>query len=179
LISSLLPDRKLSLVDRLAYFISTGAGAGLIPIAPGTFGSVEGVAIFTCISVAIARSGADQTGARTGYWLLLIALNLIVFAIGVWASGRTARLLRTPDPSRVVIDEVSGQMISLAPVLFAPTWQSILLGFILFRAFDILKPYPISRLERLPGGWGIMTDDVGAGILAGALLAIARAVQII
>lgn len=179
LISTPLPDRKLSLADRLSYLIATGAGAGLSPIAPGTFGSLEGVAIFACVSVAIVRSGTDQVAAHTGYWLLLIALNLIVFAVGVWASSRVAGLMGVDDPGRVVIDEVSGQMISLTPLLFAPTWQSIFLGFILFRLFDIWKPYPISRLERLPSGWGIMMDDVGAGILAAAVLSIARAVQIV
>jgi phosphatidylglycerophosphatase A len=178
LISTSIPDRKLSVVDRLACFIGTGAGAGLIPVAPGTFGSIEGAAIFACISLAIARTGTDRASARTGLWLLIIAVNLFVFGVGVWASGRVARLLGTSDPGRVVIDEVSGQLISLTPLLFGSTWQSILLGFILFRAFDILKPYPISKLERLPGGWGIMMDDVGAGVLAAGVLSVMRALQL-
>jgi phosphatidylglycerophosphatase A len=83
-------------------------------------------------------------------------------------------LLRIDDPGRVVIDEVSGQLISLTPLLVAPTWFSVLLGFILFRAFDILKPFPISKLERLPLGWGIMADDAGAGILVAAILLVLR-----
>ena len=170
LISTPGSERIIESVDRLAYLIATGAGAGLAPIAPGTFGSVEGVAIFVLISAA-ARMQSEHNGK---YWLLLGAINLAVFAVGVWASSRVARLLRTTDPGRVVIDEISGQMISLSPLLFAPTWVSVLLGFILFRAFDIFKPYPIRKLERLPGGWGIMADDVGAGILAAAILIVAR-----
>ena len=162
-------------MDRLAYIIATGAGAGLIPIAPGTFGSVEGVAIFVVLWAAIPNSAATEAVITpAGYRLLTVVVNLVLFGVGVWASGRVARLLRTEDPGRVVIDEISGQMIALTPLLSGPTWPSVLLGFILFRAFDIIKPYPISRLERLPGGWGIMADDAGAGILAGVILVIVR-----
>lgn len=167
------------LVDRFAYLFATGAGAGLIPVAPGTFGSIEGAAIFACISLATTGAGPYSPGIQAGYWFLLIAVNLLVLAVGVWSSGRVARLMRQADPGRVVIDEVSGQMISLTPLLFAPTWQSILLGFVLFRAFDILKPYPISRLERLPAGWGIMMDDVAAGILAAGVLLVVRMLRVL
>jgi len=167
-------------MDRLAYIIATGAGAGLIPIAPGTFGSIEGVAIFVAMWAARPRPmGAETSVSQPGYWLLLIALNLVLFAVGVWAAGRVARVLRIEDPGRVVVDEVSGQMIALTPLVFAPTWPAVLLGFILFRAFDILKPYPISKLERLPGGWGIMADDAGAGIFAAVILVIVRLARIL
>jgi len=167
-------------VDRLAYIIATGAGAGLIPIAPGTFGSVEGIAIFALMWAAIPNiTGTPFVIIEAGSWLLVTALNLALFAVGVWASGRVARLLVTEDPGRVVIDEVSGQVIALTPLLFGPTWPSVVLGFILFRALDILKPYPISRLERLPGGWGIMADDAGAGILAAVILTIVRLARIV
>jgi phosphatidylglycerophosphatase A len=179
LISTPLPGRELSPADRLAYLIATGAGAGLIPVAPGTFGSVEGAVIFACVSVAVGRSETDHSSAQALYWLLLIAINILVFAIGVWASGRVARLMGVSDPGSVVIDEVSGQMISLTPLLFAPAWRYMLLGFLLFRAFDIMKPFPISRLERLPAGWGIMMDDVGAGLLTAALLSAVRALQLL
>jgi phosphatidylglycerophosphatase A len=164
-------------MDRLAYLLATGAGAGLLPLAPGTFGSLEGVAIFAGISVAARMGSTPHT--HISYWLLLATANFVVFGVGVWASGRASRLMGSKDPSQVVIDEVSGQMISLTAILFAPTWQSVLLGFILFRAFDIFKPYPIRKLERLPGGWGIMADDVGAGILAALILLVARSVRIV
>jgi phosphatidylglycerophosphatase A len=160
------PYASLPFIERLAYFIGTGAGAGLIPIAPGTFGSIEGVAVFLGIHQAAS-------------WLLFIGVNVVVFCVGVWASSRVAQLLGVTDPGRVVIDEVSGQLISLTPLLFAPTWLSVLLGFILFRGFDIWKPFPIRKLERLPRGWGIMTDDAGAGILAAIVLLILRLVRIV
>jgi phosphatidylglycerophosphatase A len=149
-------------------------------LAPGTFGSLEGVAIFAGLSAAVPHSGSEDVVVNaTGYWFLLIGVNLLVFSVGVWASGRVARLLGIADPARVVIDEISGQLISITPLLFAPAWRTVVLGFILFRAFDILKPYPIGKLERLPGGWGIMADDVGAGILAAAILIIVRLARIV
>ena len=165
-------------MERLAYFIGTGAGAGLIPIAPGTFGSVEGVAFFLGIHQAASGMSAHGAGGTAAHWLLFIGVNLVIFWAGVWASGRVARLLGLTDPGCVVIDEVSGQLISLAPLLVAPTWLSVLLGFVLFRGFDILKPFPIRKLERLPQGWGIMADDAGAGVLAAGVLLIARLVRI-
>jgi phosphatidylglycerophosphatase A len=179
LITTSPPDPKPAFTDGLAYFVATGAGAGLIPKAPGTFGSVEGVAVFLGIHAAMSGFSAGYSAGRTGFWILFTVANLLIFWVGVWASGRTARLLGVTDPGRVVIDEVSGQLISLTPVLFAPTWLTVMLGFVLFRAFDILKPYPIRNLERLPRGWGIMADDAGAGMLAAAVLLILRLARIV
>jgi phosphatidylglycerophosphatase A len=130
-------------------------GLGLVPLAPGT-----------------AASAAAAVGWKLGLgglpvllYLLLVAV--LFFAGAAAATARAAELGRT-DPGRIVIDEVCGQLVAAA---FLPaTWTAAGLSFALFRVFDIIKPWPIRRLERLPGGWGIMADDIGAG-LAAALLA--------
>jgi len=96
--------------------------------------------------------------------VLFAALIVGVIAIGIPAATRVARASRTEDPQFVVIDEVAGQWITL---LFSPvTWKTLVVGFILFRGFDIVKPPPVRQLERLPEGTGIVADDVAAGVLA-------------
>src|SRR6185369_14269521 len=98
--------------------------------------------------------------------LMLVVIFLVTMA-GIWAASRSEKLLGKKDPSIVVIDEVAGQMIALLSGPFwAPTWWSILTAFILFRLFDIWKPYPIRRFEALESGLGIMTDDLVAGVYA-------------
>jgi phosphatidylglycerophosphatase A len=132
------------------------------------------------------------------YLLIQIALGLIVAAIGVWSAGRAARFWRQHDPQKVVIDEVSGQHLAIVLGCALPIWRSIpgawqtsvwgylahdatlnwkylLVGFILFRVFDIWKPFPARQFESLPGGWGIMADDWMAGVYAAIGLWIARA----
>ena len=89
--------------------------------------------------------------------------------LGIWAAGATARDLGKKDPGRVVIDEVLGQWLTAAGILH-PTWQSYLLAFALFRIFDIIKPWPIRSLEKLPGGVGIVFDDLLAGVYGGVLM---------
>jgi len=102
--------------------------------------------------------------------VLLAVANTLIFAVGVLASDRVCKILQAKDPRRIVIDEVSGQLISLSPLLISPTWLSVLIGFLLFRIFDIFKPYPIRKLEHLPGGLGVMADDVLAGVYAAVLV---------
>jgi phosphatidylglycerophosphatase A len=100
--------------------------------------------------------------------LLALLLACLALALGIPAATRVARQSGVTDPSFVVIDEVAGQMIAL---IAAPLrWKTLLAGFILFRAFDILKPPPLRLLEKIPGGAGIMLDDVGAGLYALAIL---------
>lgn len=94
----------------------------------------------------------------------MLGLSAIALALGIPAATQVAREKDDDDPSYVVIDEVAGQMLSFTAIPFH--WQSLLAAFILFRAFDILKPPPLRHLERLPGGLGIMLDDVGAGVYA-------------
>jgi len=138
------------------YLISTGLGSGYSPVAPGTAGSLLAAVVIFLI-------------APMANWLLFLIL-LVLFFLGVYSSGQLEKELGE-DPSLVVIDEIVGMGISL---LFAPAdWRWFLLAFIFFRAFDILKPPPIKYLEKINGGWGIMLDDVMAGIYALILVQIA------
>lgn len=156
----------------MAYALATGLGAGFVPIAPGTVGSAEGVAIF----VAILAIHLGQTSLM----IVLTILNVIIFVIGVWASTRTCELTGIKDPRLVVIDEVSGQLITLTPLAFLPmSIVGVVAGFLLFRLFDIFKPYPIRKLERLHAGLGVMADDVLAGIYAAALLCLGHLARLI
>ena len=160
------PIKKESITasDRVAYAIATGFGAGLAPIAPGTVGALEGVASYLAIhSLHLGRSSS---------LFVLAIVNVILFAGGVWASNRTCAMTGIKDPRLVVIDEVSGQLISLTPLALLPSFsiRAVVIGFLLFRLFDIYKPYPIRKLERLHGGLGVMADDALAGVYAAALL---------
>jgi len=98
---------------------------------------------------------------------------VVVTGLGIWAASRTERILGAKDPGKVVVDEVAGQMIALLPLsVFALGRGWIIVSFILFRLFDIFKPYPARRFEALRAGWGIMTDDLVAGIYAGVIVAV-------
>jgi phosphatidylglycerophosphatase A len=158
------PDAKPA-KPGLALFIATGLGLGYLPKAPGTWGSLLGVALVLAASLS------------PSFLPLLIALILVVAATGVWAAGRVSVHLEKKDPQIVVIDEVAGQLIAflaIAGVSGPVHWKYLLTGFLLFRLFDIWKPFPIRRAESLPGGLGIMADDWLAGIYAAVLLALAR-----
>ena len=142
----------------LILAIATAGGAGYAPIAPGTFGSAVGVAVF----FALAPAGIG--------WIALVAVALL--GIGVWAAEQAERVFGRKDDGRIVIDEVVGQVLALAPLAaLAPGLRRhpglLLLGFLVFRLLDIWKPGPVRRAERgFPGGLGVMLDDVLAGLLA-------------
>jgi phosphatidylglycerophosphatase A len=150
--------------DRLALGIATLAGAGYSPIVPGTAGTLAS------LPLALAAAAFLPLPA---YALLTLAVS----GLGVWAADRAARALCLKDPGPVVIDEAAGLLVTLAGV--PVTWLSAILAFFLFRAMDVFKPPPARQAERLPGGWGIMVDDLFAGVYAnlllrGALFLIAR-----
>lgn len=157
--------------DRLAYLIAIGFGAGLVPLAPGTVGAAEGVAIF----LALVGLHLRQPSAL----FLLVLANVIVFVVGVWASSRACKMIGHEDPRQVVIDEVSGQLIALSPLAGSPSVAGVIVAFVLFRLFDIFKPYPIRKLERLHGGLGVMADDALAGIYAAVLIWLSHLVGLI
>jgi phosphatidylglycerophosphatase A len=139
---------------RVAVLIATAAGAGYVPVAPGTAGSAVGLAIYFLTrhwSPAVQVAG-------------LAAISLL----GVWASYEAARHFQKEDPRQVVIDEVAGQLLTL--LLLGAGVVGAVLGFLMFRVLDVLKPWPASRLEALPGGWGIMADDLMAGVYGWLLL---------
>lgn len=144
-----------------AIWIATAGGAGYSPFAPGTAGSVVGLAIV----MGLARLPLDRFWAS----VVLGAVSGLLFAIGVWAAGEAERFFGCVDPGQVVIDEVMGQVLTFL-LLPHPTWKWLLVGFLLFRAFDVLKPFPAREAERIPRGWGIMVDDAVAGLYALAVL---------
>jgi len=107
------------------------------------------------------------------------AAILLITLIGIWAASRVERLAQKKDPSKVVFDEVAGQLVALLPIplwVIGPSRSSIVIAFLLFRAFDIVKPYPIRRLEKLESGLGIVIDDLAAGAYAAVVLSIIMAV---
>jgi phosphatidylglycerophosphatase A len=174
---------------RFALFIATACGLGYLPKAPGTWGSLMGVAL-TYVNVYLANINLrfvpppanghwSDRAPEANFWTNQLAIVLIAMIVGVWASSRAAKYLHEKDPQIIVVDEVSGQTIAYLGLLTAGpilhSWKYLLLGFILFRLFDIWKPFPARQAESLPGGWGIMTDDWVAGIYAGIGLWIARA----
>jgi phosphatidylglycerophosphatase A len=138
-----------------AMLIATFCGIGRLRPGPGTWGSAGAVLIWTAVAYSLTPS------LRTP---LAIALALLITLIGIPAATQVVRATGVKDPQYVVIDEVAGQLIALVAVPLE--WKTFLAGFILFRAFDILKPPPIRQLEALPEGTGIMLDDVAAGICA-------------
>jgi phosphatidylglycerophosphatase A len=158
--------KNLRAIDRLGYTIATGLGAGSAPVAPGTFGAAEGVVLFLILNSIINNTLAL---APFGSLVLFTVINIALYVIGVWAAGRAIDVTETNDPSVVVIDEVSGQLIALTPLILAPSLAGIFVSFALFRFFDIFKPYPIRKLERLSSGHGVMADDALAGIYAAVL----------
>jgi phosphatidylglycerophosphatase A len=141
-------------MKKAAVAIASAAGLGYAPVAPGTFGSAGGVVIYLL----------------TASWSLPAQLSLAfgVTAIGVWASHVAAGHFGRSDPSQVVIDEVAGQLVTMLGT--GAGWKGALIGFLLFRAFDIVKPWPANKLEALHGGWGIMADDIMAAIYSCAIL---------
>ncbi|MDO5674877.1 MAG: phosphatidylglycerophosphatase A [bacterium] len=145
-------------MDRLFLFIATGAGSGYLPKAPGTWASALTALCWLAVGTFLPFHAVP--------YLLFVAA---VFVVGVASAGATEKLLDRPDPSLVVIDEVAGQLIALCA---APTHPlAALAGFILFRIFDIFKPFPVRWLDQhIHGGLGIMLDDVAAGLYALAVL---------
>ena len=157
--------------DLLAVAVATGLGAGFAPVAPGTFGSLVGLAIFYALASAL------RLEARLLQNAVLVG-GVILAAAGVWASNRAERIFGKEDAGQIVIDEVCGQLISfafVAPFLIRATsslGRTMLAGFVLFRLCDIFKPYPVRRLEALGAGLGVMADDVLAGIYAAVMLSL-------
>ncbi len=140
----------------MAVAIASVAYTGFVPVAPGTAGSIVGLALYA----ALAWVGAPQVAT------VVVAAGL--FLVGVWAAGEAERHFGLADPGPVVIDEVVGMLVAL--VFTGAGTAGALAGFVLFRAFDIIKPYPAARLERLEGGWGVMADDVVAAVYANLVL---------
>ena len=181
-----VPERRRTGADYFALALAT-CGVGLIPVAPGTWGSAVGVVLYIALGRGAERAfdyavtrGLDlspQTFPFVLNTVLLISI-LIVSLAGTWAATRAEKLLGKKDPGAVVVDEVAGQLITF---LFVP-WLSgrwtVVAGFLAFRLFDIWKPYPVNRLEALESGLGIMADDVLAGAYAAAVMSLATSIYL-
>lgn len=173
------------LLDYLALAVTT-FGVGYIPGAPGTYGSFVGLFIYHLATFAaesfehgVAEAFGFSEAQTAAIVNVAIALALFAFTMfGIWASGRAIPLLGSEDPHEAVVDEVIGQLVTFLFVPFLFGWQFILAGFLLFRLFDIWKPYPLDHLQSLPGGLGVVADDVLAGVYAGICLAVAYAVYL-
>lgn len=151
---------------RTALVLATCFGCGYFPWGPGTVGSLAGLAI------AAALHGFLGAGR-----LLLLGLAALSIAPSIWASREAARALGDEDPKQVVIDEVLGQWVTLLGVP-AVSWKSLAVGFVLFRLFDIWKPWPVRQFEKLPEGVGIVADDVAAGAYGALILYIGSALRL-
>lgn len=153
--------QRRAILSHPAGWIACGFGSGLAPFAPGTVGSVAALMPWLAL--------------RELAWPWYAAVLLLAFALGVWASNVMIARLRVADPGCIVWDEFVGQWIALVPLLFlAHDWRWILVGFALFRLFDVWKPWPVSWADRrIKGGVGVMFDDVLAGMYAAIALALA------
>ena len=173
------------LADHAALALTTW-GVGYLPAAPGTFGSAVGVAIYLAVSIVNAQwrlEWAGQLGlnsaAADAFSAAAVSVLLVILCLaGIYAAGRSCELFGNTDPSHAVVDEVIGQLITFVFVPFTIGWPFVLAGFLLFRLFDIWKPYPIDDLQGLPAGIGICADDILAGVYAGIVLAIAWAIHL-
>jgi phosphatidylglycerophosphatase A len=146
--------------DRIAWWISIWFGCGLVPRAPGTAGTIGAVPLYLLIRPLGLPAVALAGGLLT--------------VVGIWASSRVARLCGQKDPQIICVDEVAGVFVTF---LGAPAgWKGTLLGVLVFRLFDCTKPFPARACERLPGGYGIVLDDVAAGAWGAAVLLAAHGV---
>lgn len=136
-------------MDRLGLFIATCGYLGYAPVAPGTFGSAAGLVVFYAVR-STGSSGVE------------LAAIVILFAVGVWSATVAEHHFGDVDPAPVVLDEVVGMLVTLA---FLPVGVTgAIVGFVIFRVLDIVKPWPSARFERLPGGLGVMADDGMAAV---------------
>ena len=151
-------------IDYLALSIAT-CGVGYLPLMPGTFGSLLSVGMFLLLT---------RVAAGTVLVAVVLVLILAFTVAGIWAGTRTEQLSGRKDPGKVVVDEVVGQFVALFPVTLVTRWSTaaVIVSFILFRFFDIVKPYPANRLQEMNGGAGVMFDDLVAGVYGAAIVSI-------
>jgi phosphatidylglycerophosphatase A len=170
------PVGARSFKDYLALAIAT-CGVGYLPLAPGTWGSLLAIVTYWLVRWAVSVKSPDTFAAVTPSAFLTgqVLVIAVVTVLGTWSASRSERVLELKDPGKVVVDEVAGQLIALLPLF--NTWESpslwlVLTAFILFRFFDIVKPYPARKLESLHGGLGIMADDLVAGAYAAIMVGV-------
>jgi len=137
--------------EKIIKLLATGFGSGLSPFAPGTMGTLVGIPV--CLPLS---------------WPVRFLVAIILSALAVYISGRAETIYLKKDDQRIVIDEIAGFQVAMLPV--AITGWHLCFAFVLFRIFDIWKPFPIRNLQQLPGGWGVVIDDIAAGIYAGIIM---------
>ncbi|MCK4649553.1 phosphatidylglycerophosphatase A [bacterium] len=143
----------------LIKFLATGFYTGYTPLAPGTAGSLIGVIIYL--------------GMHHLFWPYYLLILIVLSLFGICISNKaTLYFFKEKDSKRIVIDEIVGFLIAM--FLIPPTLKFVLAAFIVFRVIDILKPFPLRRLEKLPGGWGVMCDDLLAGVYANVIIQVIR-----
>jgi phosphatidylglycerophosphatase A len=152
--------------DGIALTLATGFGLGYSPVAPGTVGSVLGIVFIWMFSQF------DLNGERRLLFHLVVVA--VISAAGIWAASRAEVFFGRKDPPQVVIDEVVGQLLTFGLIFRNPRFALLMLGFAFFRLFDIVKPFPIRKLEKVPLGFGIVLDDLAAGFYASLVIFIAH-----
>ena len=169
------PGTKRSAKDYLALATAT-CGVGYLPLAPGTWGSLLAVVFYLFLHWSWYRHTDIELVPAGPFLLVQVLIIAFVTMIGTWAASRSESVLQIKDPGKVVIDEVAGQLIALVavPATFIGPPFLVIAAFILFRFFDIVKPYPARKFESLPGGYGIMADDLVAGLYAGLTVGLIR-----
>ena len=140
--------------EKIIKLLAAGFGSGLTPFAPGTIGTLVGIPIcLVCLPLT---------------WPLRFLFVIVLSALAIFISGRAEIIYQKKDDQRIVIDEIAGFQVAMLPV--AITGLHLCVAFVLFRIFDIWKPFPIRNLQQLPGGWGVVIDDVAVGIYAGVVM---------
>lgn len=147
----------------IAFLVATWFGCGRVPIAPGTAGTLGAVPLY----LALRPKGP----------IAVLGVAAALAAVGVWAANEVVDSTGQTDPQIVVIDEVVGVLVTLAAS--PPTWLGLAAGVVLFRIFDQWKPWPARRLESLRGGWGVVMDDVAAGVWGAAVLVLVRLARLL
>jgi phosphatidylglycerophosphatase A len=189
-------SRPSKIKDYVALTLTT-FGVGYIPGAPGTYGSMVGVALYLVswklpflvffasgidvhlvAGTSVMSLGSQFPGAVSLTHAVIATCVLLFCLVGIWASNRSIPFFGTEDPHQAVVDEVMGQIITFLFIPFTMSWPLILAGFVLFRVFDIWKPYPIDDLQHLSGGLGICADDIVAGVYAGICLSVIYAIML-
>ncbi len=141
--------------NKIIRSLATVFGIGYLPLMPGTFASIAGVFLYLLIRKTL---------------IVYLALTALLIIIGFIVSGKAQGLFGKSDPRQVVIDELCGMLIVYIAVPFSTSY--VIIGFFIFRILDVLKLYPLDRLERLKGGWGIMLDDIAAAVFTNIILQI-------
>jgi phosphatidylglycerophosphatase A len=141
--------------------LATGMGLGYLPLIPGTFGTLAGIPICLLLNL--------------GGWVVYALGSILLIVAGVWIAAQAEDIFGVHDSRRVVVDEICGFLVTMAFVV--PGVLTIAIGFIAFRFFDIVKPFPVGYLDKnVPGGWGVMLDDIAAGVYANVTLRICLAI---